>query len=47
MAEKTLKTVIQVRRDTTENWITNKDTVPKAGEPCLDTDLHKISISIV
>lgn len=42
MAEKTLKTVIQVRRDTTENWITNKDTVPKAGEPCLDTDLHKI-----
>lgn len=42
MAEKILRTVIQVRRDTTANWILNKDTVPKAGEPCLDTDLHMI-----
>ena len=42
MAEKTLKTVIQVRRDTTANWLINKDVVPKAGEPCLDTDLHMV-----
>lgn len=38
MAEKTLKTTIQVRRDTTANWLTNKDVVPAAGEPCLDLD---------
>ena len=33
---KTLKTVIQVRRDTTVNWLAKKDYVPEAGEPCLD-----------
>lgn len=33
-----LKTVIQVRRDTTENWLLNKDFIPAAGEPCLDLD---------
>ena len=38
MADKVLKTIIQIRRDTTANWVTNKDFVPKAGEPCLDTD---------
>lgn len=38
MADKVLKTVIQIRRDTTANWSANKDFVPKAGEPCLDTD---------
>ena len=38
MADKTLKTIIQVRRDTTANWETHKTYVPKAGEPCLDTD---------
>ena len=38
MANKTLKTVIQVRRDTTANWLTNKDVIPAAGEPCLDLD---------
>ena len=31
-------TTIQVRRDTTANWLLNKDVVPAAGEPCLDTD---------
>lgn len=36
MAENVLKTTIQVRRDTTENWVKNKDVVPAAGEPCLD-----------
>ena len=38
MATKTLKTVIQLRHDTTANWETNKNFVPMAGEPCLDTD---------
>lgn len=38
MADKVLKTIIQIRRDTTANWVTNKDFVPKAGEPCLDID---------
>lgn len=33
-----LKTVIQARRDTTENWLLNKDVIPAAGEPCLDLD---------
>lgn len=35
---KLLKTVFQVRRDTTANWAANKDYVPAAGEPCLDLD---------
>lgn len=35
---KTLKTVFQVRRDTTANWELKKDFVPAAGEPCLDLD---------
>lgn len=38
MAEKVLKTIIQLRRNTTEGWATKKDYVPYAGEPCLDTD---------
>lgn len=38
MAEQVLKTIIQVRRDTTANWVRNKDVIPAAGEPCLDTD---------
>ena len=37
-----LKTTIQVRRGKTEEWVVNKDVVPKAGEPCLDLDLHKV-----
>lgn len=35
---KLLKTVFQVRRDTTANWAANKDYVPASGEPCLDLD---------
>lgn len=31
MPNKTMKTKIQVRRDTTANWLTNKDVVPAAG----------------
>ena len=38
MAETVLKTIIQIRRDTTANWLANKSFVPAAGEPCLDTD---------
>ena len=38
MADKVLKTVIQVRRDTAANWELNKTTVPAAGEPCFETD---------
>lgn len=35
---RTLKTIIQVRRDTTANWLLHKDCIPADGEPCLDTD---------
>lgn len=38
MADKVLKTTIQIRRDTTANWTANKDIIPAAGEPCLDID---------
>lgn len=38
MAEKLFKTRIQVRRDTTANWLLNKDVIPAEGEPCLDLD---------
>lgn len=39
MAKKTTITAtIQVRRDTTANWLRNKNVVPTAGEPCLDLD---------
>ena len=38
MADTTLRTVIQVRRDTTANWELHKDVIPAAGEPCLDLD---------
>lgn len=42
MATKVIKTVIQVRRDTTENWIKNQDVIPAAGEPCLNTDTGEV-----
>ena len=40
----TLKTIIQMRRDTTENWATNKNFVPAAGEPCYDLNAKTIKI---
>lgn len=40
----TLKTTIQMRRDTAENWVTNKDFVPAAGEPCYDLDAGILKI---
>lgn len=44
MSDKTLKTTIQFRRDTTENWTANKDVVPAAGEPCFDKDTGVLKI---
>ena len=41
---KTMKTTIQLRRDTTANWLANKDTVPAEGEPCYDLDLGTLKI---
>lgn len=42
--KKTIKTVWQIRRDTTANWLLNKDTIPAAGEPCYDLELKTLKI---
>lgn len=39
-----IKTKIQFRRDTTANWLLNKDVVPAAGEPCFDLDAKTLKI---
>lgn len=39
-----IKMQIQLRRDTTANWILNKDVIPAAGEPCFDLDLGTLKI---
>lgn len=44
MPDTTVKTKIQLRRDTTANWLTNKDIVPAAGEPCFDYELGILKI---
>ena len=44
MPNTTMKTQIQVRRDTTANWLANKDVVPAAGEPCFDLELGTLKI---
>lgn len=44
MAEIMMTTRIQVRRDTAANWVVNKDVIPAAGEPCMETDLSLIHI---
>lgn len=36
MANKTIKTIFQFRRDIAANWELNKTVVPAAGEPCYD-----------
>lgn len=41
---KTVNGLIRFRRDTTDNWKTNKQYVPASGEPCFDIDLNKIKI---
>lgn len=44
MAQKIIKTIFQIRRDTAANWLLNKDVIPAAGEPCfeIDTGVFKI-----
>jgi hypothetical protein len=44
MATQTIKMRIQFRRDTTENWLLNKDIIPAAGEPCYDLDLKTLKV---
>lgn len=44
MANKTLRTVIQFKRDTSANWVTNKDVIPAAGEPCYDVNAGTLKI---
>ncbi len=42
--EKKIISRFQFRRDTTENWLLNQDTIPAAGEPCYDVDLKTLKI---
>lgn len=42
--EKKILATFQFRRDTTENWLANKDIVPAPGEPCYDIDLRTLRI---
>ena len=44
MANQTLRTVIQFKRDTSANWVTNKDVIPAAGEPCYDVNTGTLKI---
>lgn len=44
MATTVIKTQIQFRRDTTENWYLNRYVVPAAGEPCFDIELGTLKI---
>lgn len=44
MAEMILNTVIKFKRDTAANWLTNKDIIPAAGEPCYDLDAGTLKI---
>ncbi|MBQ8570256.1 MAG: hypothetical protein IJ444_01960 [Kiritimatiellae bacterium] len=44
MATQTIKTVFQIRRDTTANWSLFEDITPVAGEPCYDLDLHTLRV---
>lgn len=44
MATQTIKMIFQFRRDTTANWLLNKDEIPAAGEPCFDLELNTLKI---
>ena len=48
MSTNVIKMIIQLRRDTYENWELNKDIIPAAGEPCfvLDKNILKIGDGI-
>lgn len=39
-----VKTIIQLRRAHTNDWIQHKDVVPAPGEPCFDLDLGTLKI---
>lgn len=39
-----VKMTIQFRRDTTENWLLNKDIVPASGEPCYDINAKTLKV---
>lgn len=41
---KNIKTRIQFKRDTTENWGKNKNYIPAVGEPCFDINTYKLKI---
>lgn len=42
MSETVLKTVLQLRRGTTAEWVENANCIPAEGEPCLDLDTGMI-----
>lgn len=44
MATQILKTVFQLRRAHTDEWLQYKDVVPAEGEPCFDIDLNTLKI---
>lgn len=44
MINNRVKMVIQLRRDTTENWLIYKDIIPAEGEPCFDIDAQILKI---
>lgn len=44
MATQVLKTVFQLRRAHTDEWLQYKDVVPAEGEPCFDIDLNTLKI---
>lgn len=39
-----VRMAIQLRRDTTENWLIHKDVIPAEGEPCFDIDAKTLKI---
>jgi hypothetical protein len=39
-----IRTVIQIRRAHTTDWLANKNVVPAEGEPCFDIDLNTLKI---
>ena len=44
MSQCIFNTTIQFRRDSTANWLANKDVIPAAGEPCFDLDQGTLKI---
>lgn len=44
MENKIVKSIIQFRKDTSQNWELNKNCIPRAGEPCFCTDTGMLKI---